>query len=144
TRRRIGRIKQPKRVGRPRIRRNNPVIIPPRPKGSCYAKTPVLALPDSVIDKLITWRAGKYRDILNKNRKVTNQYKGGLYVERIERNGQKVYEKSENFWGWDDFQSTCSSIYKEETFESTLQTNEKENREEIIEDYIETNEYKIF
>ncbi|CAG8856167.1 21899_t:CDS:1, partial [Gigaspora margarita] len=52
-----------------------------------YAKTPEYPLPDSTIDKLVTWRAGKYRDILNRNGKVTNQYKGGIYVEII-RNGQ--------------------------------------------------------
>ncbi|CAG8837741.1 20560_t:CDS:1, partial [Racocetra persica] len=89
--RRIGRIKQPKRVRRPRIRKNNLVIIPPRPKGLYYAKIPVLALSDSMIDKLITWRAKKYRDILNKNGKVTNQYKEDLYIKRIGRNDQVQY-----------------------------------------------------
>ncbi|CAG8483040.1 9518_t:CDS:2 [Racocetra fulgida] len=58
---------------------------------SRYTKIPVQPPPDSVIDKLVTWRAGKYRDVLNKNGKVTNQYKGGLYVEKIGRNGQVRY-----------------------------------------------------
>jgi hypothetical protein len=92
TRRRVGKIKQPKRVERPRIRRNNnPRVVVPIPKGPRYAKIPVQALPDSVIDKLVTWRAGKYRDVLNKNGKVTNQYKGGLYVERIGSDGRVRY-----------------------------------------------------
>ncbi|CAG8749413.1 25898_t:CDS:2, partial [Racocetra persica] len=65
-RRRIGRIKQPKRVRRPKIRRNSPRVVVPKPKGSRYAQITVLALSNTTIDKL------------------------GLYVEKI-RNGQVQY-----------------------------------------------------
>ncbi|CAG8805336.1 4170_t:CDS:1, partial [Dentiscutata erythropus] len=37
-------------VRRPRSRRNSPRVVVPRPKGPCYAKTPVIALPDTTIN----------------------------------------------------------------------------------------------
>ncbi|CAG8852374.1 5477_t:CDS:2, partial [Gigaspora margarita] len=82
-RRKSSRIKQ----SRSRRNRNPTIVVVPRLKKPCYAKTSVYPLPDSTIDKLFTWHASKYHDILNCNGKVTNQYKGGIYVEII-RNGQ--------------------------------------------------------
>ncbi|KAF0428744.1 hypothetical protein F8M41_005825 [Gigaspora margarita] len=67
-RRRSSRIKQP----RSRRNRNPTTVVVPRLKELHYAKTPVYPLPDSIIDKLVTWHAGKYHDILNHNGKVTN------------------------------------------------------------------------
>ena len=87
-RKRSSRIKQSS--SRPRRNKNPTTVVVPRLKGPRYAKTPEYPLPDSTIDKLVTWHAGKYRDILNHNGKVTNQYKGGIYVEII-RNGQVRY-----------------------------------------------------
>ncbi|CAG8747003.1 13208_t:CDS:1 [Dentiscutata erythropus] len=80
-----------RRVGKPRSRKNSSSVVVPRPKGPCYARTPVLAQPNTVIDKLVTWNRGRYRDILNQNGRVTNQYKGGIYVERIGSNSQVHY-----------------------------------------------------
>ncbi|CAG8842720.1 15083_t:CDS:1, partial [Racocetra persica] len=54
-----------------------------------------------------------------------------------------VYKEPKNFWKWDNSQSTCSIIDNEETFESTLPTT-KEKNQEIIKNYIQTSEYKIF
>ncbi|KAF0388280.1 hypothetical protein F8M41_011069 [Gigaspora margarita] len=86
--RKSSRIKQPR--SRPRRNRNPTMVVVPRIKRPCYTKTPVYPLPDSAIDKLVIWHAGKYCDILNHNSKVTNQYKGGIYVEIIQ-NGQVSY-----------------------------------------------------
>ncbi|CAG8815530.1 29969_t:CDS:1, partial [Gigaspora margarita] len=87
-RKRSSRIKQSS--SRPRRNKNPTTVVVPRLKGPRYAKTPVYPLPDSTIDKLVIWHASKYRDILNCNGKVTNQYKGGIYIEII-RNGQVRY-----------------------------------------------------
>ncbi|CAG8809644.1 25086_t:CDS:1, partial [Dentiscutata erythropus] len=78
-----------KRVGRPRSRKNSPRVVVPRPKGPRYARTSVSAQPNTVIDKLVTWN--RDRDILNRNGRVTNQYKGEIYVKRIGSNGQVRY-----------------------------------------------------
>ena len=83
----VGNIKQPRGS---KSKKNSPRVDVPKPKGPRYAKTPITALPDTIIDRLVTWKNRKYRDILNHNRKVTNQYKGGIYIERI-RNGLVRY-----------------------------------------------------
>ncbi|CAG8832440.1 24460_t:CDS:1, partial [Racocetra persica] len=44
---------------------------------------------------------------------------------------------------WNDSQSTCSIVNNKKTFESTLPTTKEENQE-IIKNYIQTSEYKIF
>ncbi|CAG8838829.1 9238_t:CDS:2, partial [Racocetra persica] len=59
-------------------------LVVPRPKGPCFAKTPVQILPDTVIDQIVTWRAEKYQDVLNKNGKVTNQYKEVFILRELE------------------------------------------------------------
>ncbi|KAF0524911.1 hypothetical protein F8M41_014863 [Gigaspora margarita] len=80
-RKRSSRIKQSS--SRPRRDKNPTIVVALRLKGPRYAKIPVYPLPDSTIDKLVTWHAGKYCDILNRNGKVTNQYKGDIYVKII-------------------------------------------------------------
>ena len=87
-RKRSSRIKQSS--SRPRRNKNPTTVVVPRLKGPRYAKTPITALPNTVIDRSVTWKNEKYRDILNHNEKVTNQYKGGIYIERI-RNGLVRY-----------------------------------------------------
>ncbi|CAG8517770.1 6576_t:CDS:2, partial [Racocetra persica] len=66
-----------------------------------------------------------------------------LIIKGNKRKTIIVYDEPDNFWGWDDSQSTCLFVDNEKTFESALLTNEEENQD-IIEDYIETSEYKIF
>ncbi|CAG8824459.1 6428_t:CDS:1, partial [Dentiscutata erythropus] len=78
-------------VRRPRSRRNSSRVVVPRPKGPHYAKTPVIALPDTTINKLVTWERGRYKDILNRNGQVTNRYKGSIYIEKIRSNSQVHY-----------------------------------------------------
>ncbi|CAG8608483.1 8046_t:CDS:2 [Dentiscutata erythropus] len=57
------------RVRRPRSRKNSPRVVVPKPKGPRYAKTSVIALPDTTI----------------------NKYKGSIYIEKIGSNGQVRY-----------------------------------------------------
>jgi hypothetical protein len=52
--------------------------------------SPTRPIPDSILDKLVTWERGKYRDILNRNGIPTKQYKGGIYIEKI-RYGKATY-----------------------------------------------------
>jgi hypothetical protein len=52
--------------------------------------SPVNPLPDSILDRLVTFEKGKYKIILNRDGKTTKQYKGGIYIEKI-RNGKATY-----------------------------------------------------
>ncbi|CAG8853912.1 13106_t:CDS:1, partial [Gigaspora margarita] len=43
--------------------------------------------PSSTLSKLVTWdyKVQKYKLILNKNGKMTNQYHSGIFVEKLSR-----------------------------------------------------------